>query len=156
MLRTDRPTVLEYIRAGRLKTFGGKPGNPFLRTEQVEQLAAEFHAARTDADAEEADAEAAADLPPLDPRTVHRNDPVRNVNLRISGDTKWASVDERAIRLWAAELPPFRRDKMREVARDTIQRLNLLMAVLDEADEDAHQSAASSLLDTNTKTHRED
>lgn len=122
LLKTDRPTVLKYIQEGRLKTYGGKPGNPFVRTEAVEQLAAELLPPE------------AADEAPLDPKVVHRNDPVRKLKLRIQQDAKWYEVDETAMRAWASELDPISYARMRQVARDAIGKLEQIIQVLDEAE----------------------
>lgn len=119
-LRTDRLGVLKLIEEGKLRTFGGKQGNPFVRTEDVDKLAAELNVAIN----EEA-------LP--DPKAVHRNDPVRKLRLRIQQDAKWTEVDEAAMRAWVAELDPISYNKMRQVATSTIAQLEKLTALLDEA-----------------------
>lgn len=122
-LRTDRLTVLKYIQEGRLRTYGGRPNNPFVRTEDVERLAKELFP--------EVEAEAA---PPPDPKVVHRTDPVRKLKLRIQQDAKWHEVDEAAMRAWAAELDPISYNRMRQVARDAIARLEMVIKVLDETE----------------------
>lgn len=122
LLKTDRVTVLKYIQEGRLKTYGGKSGNPFVRTEAVEQLAAELLPPEIASEA------------PLDPKVVHRNDPVRKLKLRIQQDAKWYEVDETAMRAWASELDPISYARMRQVARDAIGKLEQIIRVLDEAE----------------------
>ena len=122
-LRTDRLTVLKYIQEGKLRTFGGRPNNPFVRTEEVERLAKELFP------------EAVAEQSPLpDPKAVHRADPVRKLKLRIQQDAKWPEVDEAAMRAWAAELDPVSYNRMRQVARDAIARLEMVIKVLDESE----------------------
>ena len=118
-LKSDRLTVLKYVEEGTLRTFGGKPGNPFLRTEDVEKLAAEL---QTDQGAA------------LDPKTIHRNDPVRKLKLRMQQDAKWPEIDETAMRAWANELDLVSFNRMRQTARDTIDRLQLLLRVLDDVE----------------------
>lgn len=120
MLKTDRLAILKYIEAGRLRTFGGKPGNPFLRTEEVEKLAAELQPDPAG--------------PTLDPKTVHRNDPVRKIKLRMQQDARWPEVDETAMRAWARELDLVSFNRMRQTAREAIECLQLIIAVLDETE----------------------
>ncbi len=122
-LRTDRLTVLKYVEEGRLRTFGGRPGNPFVRTEDVERLAKELF---PEVVAEEA--------PRPDPKAVHRNDPVRKLKLRMQQDAKWHEVDEAAMQAWAKELDPIMYNRMRLVAEDAIARLQMVIRVLDEAE----------------------
>ncbi len=119
LLKSDRLAVLKYVEEGRLRTFGGKPGNPFLRTEDVEKLAAEL---QTDQETT------------LDPKTVHRNDPVRKLRLRLQQDAKWPEIDEAAMRAWAHELDLVSFNRMRQTARETIDRLQLLLKVLDDVE----------------------
>ena len=122
-LRTDRLAVLKYIEEGRLRTFGGRPGNPFVRPEDVERLAKELF---PDVVAEEA--------PRPDPKAVHRNDPVRKLKLRMQQDAKWHEIDEAAMQAWAKELDPIMYNRMRLVAQDAIARLQMVIKVLDEAE----------------------
>lgn len=123
ILRTDRLAVLKYVETGKLRTFGGKPGNPFVRTEDVDRLAQELAV------------EELTETPPASPKTVHRNDPVRKIRLRIQQDAKWPEVDEAAIRAWANEIDPISYGRMRQVAVDAIERLQTLIRVLDETEE---------------------
>jgi hypothetical protein len=118
-LKTDRLTVLKYIEEGKLRPYGGKTGNPFVRTEDVDKLAQELHL-NEDAG------------PALDPKAVHRNDPVRKLKLRMQQDAKWHEVDEAAMRAWAMELDLISYDRMRQVAQAAIAQLQQVIRVLDE------------------------
>lgn len=119
-LHTDRLTILKYIEEGKLRTFGGKTGNPFVRTEDVERLVQELALDK------------AAETAP-DPKVVHRNDPVRKLRLRIQQDAKWPEIDEAAMRAWVSELDPISYKRMREVATTAIDQLELVVKTLDEA-----------------------
>jgi hypothetical protein len=119
-LQTDRLTVLKYIAEGRLRTFGGKSGNPFLRSEDVLKLAAELQVATT------------VEATP-DPKLVHRNDPVRKIRLRMQQDAKWPEIDEAAMRAWVGELDPISYSRMRQVALVAISQLQQVVSILDEA-----------------------
>jgi hypothetical protein len=120
-LKTDRLAVLDYIKQGKLKTFGGKRDNPFVRSEDVVKLAEELQIAKDESET-------------VDPKTVHRNDPVRKVKLRIQQDAKWNEVDEAAMHVWAAELDPISYKRMRKVAVDAIAQLQKILVALDEAE----------------------
>ncbi|MEI6046097.1 MAG: hypothetical protein WCS37_17235 [Chloroflexota bacterium] len=122
-LRTDRLTVLKYIQEGKLRTFGGRTGNPFVRTEEVERLVKELF---PEVGEEE--------TVPTDPKVVHRNDPVRKIKLRMQQDAKWHEVDEAAMQAWATELDPISFNRMSQVARDAIKQLQLVIKVLEEAE----------------------
>ncbi len=121
-LKTDRLTVLQYIKEGRMRTFGGKADNPFVRTEDVDRLARELAV------------EATSQEPLPDPKVVHRNDPVRKLKLRLQQDAKWPEIDEKAMRAWAEEVDPISFQRMRRVAEDTIAQLQMLIRVIDETE----------------------
>ena len=118
-LSTDRLGILKLIEEGRLKPYGGKTGNPFVRTDDVERLAQELNLQESQ---------------PVDPKVVHRNDPVRKLKLRIQQDAKWHEVDEAAMRAWAKELDLISYDRMRKVAQDAIGQLQLLVRVLNDVE----------------------
>ncbi len=120
-LKTDRLGVLNLIQEGKLRTFGGKQSNPFVRTEDVDKLARELQLFEEQ------------ETPP-DPRAVHRSDPVRKLKLRLQQDAKWHEVDRAAMQAWAAELDLISYERMRQVARDAISQLQMLIIVLDEGE----------------------
>ncbi len=120
-LKTDRLGVLKLIEEGRLRPFGGKPGNPFVRTDDVERLVQELQLVQDDGTSP-------------DPKAVHRNDPVRKLKLRLQQDAKWHEVDQAAMQAWAHELDPISYERMRQVARDAIARLQTIIAVLDDTE----------------------
>ena len=103
------------------RAFGGKPGNPFLRTEDVEKLAAELQPEPDNVSA-------------LDPKAIHRNDPVRKLKLRMQQDAKWPEIDKTAMRAWAGELDLVSFNRMRQTAREAIERLQAVLEVLDEVE----------------------
>ncbi len=119
-LHTDRLGVLKLIEEGRLKTFGGKASNPFVRTDEVLKLVETLDLVKDDT--------------LIDPKVIHRNDPVRKLKLRIQQDAKWHEVDEGGMRAWAKELDPVSYERMRQVARDAISQLQKIIQVLDETE----------------------
>ena len=122
-LKTDRLAVLEYIKEGKLKAFGGKPGNPFVRTDDVDKLVVALYPTVEHEQASK-----------IDPKTVHRNDPVRKVKLRIQQDAKWPEINEAGMRAWANEIDGISFGRMRKVAEDAINQLQLLIKVIDEVE----------------------
>ena len=121
ILKSDRLAVLKFIEEGRLRTFGGKASNPFVRTDDVEKLAAELQPEQ-------------ATGPALDPKTIHRNDPVRKLKLRMQQDAKWPEIDRAAMRAWAKEIDLVSFNRMRQTAREAIERLQAVIEVLDEVE----------------------
>jgi hypothetical protein len=121
-LKTDRVTVLKYIEDGVLKAYGGKAGNPFVRTADVDKLAIELGVM------------VKPEEPAPDPKVVQRNDPSRKIKLRIQQDAKWGEVDEKAMRLWANEIDPITYVGMRKVANEAIVKLQQLLQVMDEVE----------------------
>jgi hypothetical protein len=121
-LKTDRVTVLKYIEDGILKAYGGKTGNPFVRTADVDKLASELGVLVKPEESAP------------DPKVVQRNDPSRKIKLRIQQDAKWGEVDEKAMRLWANEIDLITYVGMRKVANETIAKLEQLLRVMDEVE----------------------
>jgi hypothetical protein len=121
-LKTDRLAILEYIRQGKLKSFGGKKDNPFVRTDQVDKLAEELGLVEKTRES----------VP--DPRAVQRNDPVRKIKLRMQQDAKWSEITIDMMRTWATEIDPVTLPTMRTIATDTIQNLETLIRIIDETE----------------------
>lgn len=109
-------TILELIRDGRLKTYGGRVSNPFLRAADVSTLAAELGLG----EGEEHEA----------PRRV--KSPSARVQQRITADSRWGDVTEDDIREWVQRADPTRVQAARKAARVASDRLDTLLRVLDE------------------------
>lgn len=118
-LHVSVETILDLVQQGRLRTYGGRASNPFLRSSEVSALAAELGLGST----EESEA----------PRRV--KSPSARVQQRIAADARWGDISEADIRDWAARADPTRLDAARKAARVAGERLRLLLAVLDEARE---------------------
>jgi hypothetical protein len=114
-LHVTQDAVLDWISDGRLRPFGGKPSNPFLRSADVAALAEELGVS-----AEEA------------PRRT--KSPTARVQTRLTADARWADIGEADLREWASRADDARRSGARAAAYVARQRLDLLVAILDERD----------------------
>jgi hypothetical protein len=117
MLRVPVETVLDLIAQGRLKTYGGRAANPFVRSADVALLAEEVS-------------------PPADaPQTARRvRGAVSRVQTRLTADARWADLSEDDIREWARRADALRRQAARTAAGMAIARLQTLLQALDEVE----------------------
>lgn len=113
VLRVTPDAVLDLISAGRLKPYGGKASNPFLRSADVVALAEELgvspeeHSRRTKSSS-------------------------ARVQARLTADSRWSDVSESDVRDWAARVDSTRKQAARTAASVAIQRLQTLLRVLEE------------------------
>ncbi len=112
-LHVTQDVVLDFIAQGRLKAFGGKPTNPFLRSADVVALAQEIGVPEDDA-----------------PRRA--KSPSARVQARLTADARWADVGEADLREWVRRADENRKSAARSAIGVARQRLDLLLAVLDE------------------------
>jgi hypothetical protein len=112
-LHLSQEAVLDLISGGRLRPFGGKPSNPFVRSADVAALAEELGVT-----AEEA------------PRRI--KSPAARVQTRLTADARWADIGEADLREWAARADRDRQLSARAAAQVARQRLDLLVDILDE------------------------
>lgn len=115
-LHVPLDAILDLVRDGRLRTYGGRASNPFLRSADVAALASELGLG--------ADVEAEA------PRRV--KSPSARVQQRITADARWGDVSEEDIRDWASRADDARLHAARKAARTAIERLSFLLQVVDE------------------------
>lgn len=106
--------ILDWIATGRLRRFGGKPDNPFLRAADVAALAAELGVVKEEAA----------------PRRVKSGS--ARVQARLTADSRWSEVGPEDIRDWAQRAEPARRQAGRKAAEVARQRLEDVLRVLDE------------------------
>ncbi len=115
-LRVPIEVVLDLVKEGKLKAYGGRPNNPFLRSADVLALAPEVS-------------------PPLEEETGPKR--VRSgsarVQTRVTADARWADVSEADIRDWVQRADPVRRRAAGTAARTAVARLQLLLETLEEA-----------------------
>jgi len=115
-LHVPLDTVLDLVRDGRLRTYGGRASNPFLRSAEVAALADQLGLG------------AAEQQEP--PRRV-KSASVR-VQQRITADARWGDISEEDIRDWARRADPLRRQAARTAAGTARERLDMLLRALDE------------------------
>jgi hypothetical protein len=117
MMGIPQSEVLEWIEQGRLQRYGGKERNPFVRTTDVERVASEL--GRT-----------------LEQRKQTRSSqsPERRVQLRLRADSRWSDVASNDVAEWFKASDPASRAAGAKVARLAIERLNLLVALVDESE----------------------
>ena len=114
-LHTTQDSVLDMIAAGRLRPFGGKPSNPFVRSADVIALAAELGIESVE-----------------EPKRT--KSPTARVQTRLTADARWADVGEDDMREWARRADDARRAGARSAVAVARQRLDLLARILDEGD----------------------
>jgi hypothetical protein len=112
-LHVTPEAVLDMISAGRLRPFGGKPSNPFLRSADVAALAEELGVS-------------------AEPTPRRTKSPTARVQARLTADARWADIGEHDLREWVARSDDARRSGARAAALVARQRLDLLIAILDE------------------------
>lgn len=115
-LHVSQEAVLDMISGGRLRTFGGKPSNPFLRSTDIAALAEELGVSNEES-----------------PRRT--KSPTARVQTRLTADARWADIGEDDLREWAARADDARRSGARAAAQVARQRLDLLLHILDEPDQ---------------------
>ncbi len=115
MLRMPLDAVLDLIHEGRLRTFGGKAANPFVRSADVAALAAELGVGTAEA---------------TEPKRVKSAS--ARVQTRLTADARWAEVSESDIRDWARRTDAARRRAGKTAATTAIDRLQAVLRALDE------------------------
>lgn len=114
-LGMTREDVLDLIASGRLRPFGGKPSNPFVRSADIAALAQELGV-----------------QPEAAPKRA--KSPIARVQQRLTADARWADIGEDDLRTWVARSDDTRRAGARSAALVAKQRLDTLLRLLDEAE----------------------
>lgn len=128
-LRVDRETLLELIASKRLRAYPGVGKGNFFRVSDLETLAKELHPA-----APVAPTLQGIDL--LNPTNQRRqHDPAYKVHLRLQADLKWYDLSDDDLVAYVRELHPAAYEKQRSNVTSVIERLDRLVALMDEAAE---------------------
>jgi hypothetical protein len=114
MLHLSQDAVLDLIAEGKLRTYGGKASNPFVRSAEVAALASDVAAL----EAEE------------QPRRVKSAS--ARVRQRLTADSRWSEISEDDIRDWARRSDPAGRQAARKAAVTARERLQAVLRILDE------------------------
>jgi hypothetical protein len=115
MLGLSQDAVLDLVKEGKLRTFGGRGNNPFLRSADVMALAPQVRP---------------ADAGPQPKRVKSASARVRQ---RVTADARWSDVTEADIRDWAARTDAPGRQAARKAANTARERLELLLRILNES-----------------------
>ena len=123
-LDVDRDTLLTFVREKRLKAYPGVGKGNFYRLSEVDALAHELRGA--EAEAAEESAEAA-------PAKGKLFDPAYKVHVRLQADLKWYDLRDEELRAWVRELTADGYPRQRANIAMVIERLQRLIALMDEA-----------------------
>ncbi len=126
-LNVDRETLLELVASKRLRAYPGVGKGNFFRVGDLEKLAAELHPAR----AETPSLQGVDLLNPTNQRRQH--DPAYKVHLRLQADLKWYDLTDADLQAYVRELHPAAYEKQRSNVTSVIERLDRLVALMDEA-----------------------
>ncbi len=113
ILHVTQDTILDWVADGRLRPFGGKPTNPFVRSSDVANLLEELGIT--------------ADEPPKRTKSASAK-----VQTRLTADSRWSDISDTEIADWASRADVSRRQAARVAATNAIARLSTLLSVLDE------------------------
>jgi hypothetical protein len=122
-LQVTQDTVLDWVREGRLKTYGGKPSNPFFRSADVAALLRELGV-------------------PEDVPARRTKSPSARVQARITADARWSDISLADIEDWARRADAARRQAAHTAALTARQRLGRLIEVLEALAADEESSSA--------------
>ena len=148
-LGITRNQLLQWVNEGRISPFSGSGQQSVFRATDVEKLAEQLGAASAQVAPVEA---SAADQGPTttteQAATVRtkRRDAIKLIGTRLSMDSRWAEISDKDIATWLDALEPVQFERVRKVSNLAIERLQRLLAMLDE-----HESKLSA-----TRTGKED
>jgi helix-turn-helix protein len=128
-LNVSRETLLELVASKRLRAYPGVGKGNFFRVGDLDKLAEELHPA----------VEAPATMRGVDllnPANQRRqHDPAYKVHLRIQADLKWYDLSDDDLQAYVRELHPAAYEKQRSNVMSALERLERLVALMDEAAE---------------------
>jgi hypothetical protein len=115
MLHVPIDTVLDWVATGKLSPYGGRAGNPFLRSRDVMAVAEQLGIGEQE---------------PETPKRVKSGS--ARVQQRLTADARWSDVSDDDIRDWAKRADDTRRAAARKAATSALERLQTVLRVLDE------------------------
>jgi hypothetical protein len=114
MLGVAPEVVLDWVQSGVLRTFGGRPSNPVLRSADVRSVADQFG------------------VHPDERPTKRVKSISARVQTRLTADARWADLSAEDIREWARRADPARRQAARKAVEIAQERLGDVLRALDE------------------------
>jgi hypothetical protein len=128
-LAVDRETLLELVASKRLRAYPGVGKGNFFRVGDLDALAKELHPV-TETEAPQT-LQGVDLLNPTNQRRQH--DPAYKVHLRLQADLKWYDLTDDNLQDYVRELHPAAYEKQRSNVTSVIERLERLVALMDEA-----------------------
>lgn len=132
LLDVDRVTFVELLRSGRLRPVSSQGSIQFFRAGDVAKLRAELHP----------EPSAPTDETPPEPtptaegtpraKKTKAQDPAMRVHQRLTADLKWYDISDDDLRAWVAQLDPEGYSRRRTHATFLIERMQHIIALLDE------------------------
>lgn len=113
MLHVTPETVLDLVRSGKLRRYGGRPDNPFLRSADVAALVDELG------------------LPSEDEQPKRVKSASSRVQTRLTADSRWADIRDEEIQEWAERADVVRRQAARKSVLLAMDRLETVLRALD-------------------------
>ena len=133
LLGIDRVTLDQWIHDGRIKSHRGVGREAFFRTAEIEALYNEMHPSAELAEAVAVDERESEDAEVKAP-SRKKQDPQMRVYLRLQADAKWYDISEEDIRVWFQQLAPDGYGRNARNAEHTIQKLQYLVGLIEEAE----------------------
>jgi len=135
-LGTTRNQLLQWVDEGRIRPFSGKGQQSVFRTGDVEKLAEALAAPTPVAAPEVAEVEPEqvplGSTPQAEARRTRRRDAIKLMGTRLSMDSRWAEMTDKDIATWLDALEPVQFERVRKVANIAIERLQRVLAMMDE------------------------
>jgi DNA-binding transcriptional MerR regulator len=137
LLGITRHELLAWVDEGRIRPFSGHGQQSVFRRNDVERLleAANLQAQVEPSAVEGVSEEAAVPRglsPGAEARRTRRRDAIKLMGTRLSTDSRWAEMSDKDIATWLDALEPIQYERVRKVANIAIERLQRVLAMLDE------------------------
>jgi hypothetical protein len=133
-LGTDRVTLDQWVKDGRIKPLRGVGREAFFRQSDIEALYNELHPSSDLAEAVAIDEQESEDTVSAAPARK-KQDPQMRVYLRLQADAKWYDISEEEIQTWFSQLAPDGYERNKRNAQHTIKKLQYLVSLLEEGEQ---------------------
>ena len=133
-LGTTRNELLQWVDQGRIRPFSGKGQQSVFRTADVEKLALDLAAPVVEPEETQVDPTQVplGSTPQAEARRTKRRDAIKLMGTRLSMDSRWAEITDKDLATWLDALEPVQFERVRKVANIAIERLQWVLAMLDE------------------------
>lgn len=133
-LGTTRNELLQWVNEGRIRPFSGSGQQSVFRATDVERFAAELSVVAPEVAIDTAHADEQPVTSPEEAANVRtkRRDAIKLIGTRLSMDSRWAEISDKDIATWLDALEPVQFERVRKVSNLAIERLQRLLAMLDE------------------------